>query len=216
MLKNIIFDMDGVLLDSEECIRTACIHMFKNYGVNAKHEDFIPFTGMGETKFIGGVAEKYNLEFNPPKMKAEAYAIYEQLAEQFVVIFPGIKELTIELRKRGYKIAVASSADEVKVLINLKCIGLTRNDFDAVVTGTDVSKNKPDPEIFLAAATKIGADPQETLVVEDAISGCMAAKAAGMRCVGVKSTFAAEKLLDVGALQVLEKTVDLLDILDKI
>lgn len=213
MIKNIIFDMDGVLLDSENGIRTACIRMFAGRGVTARHEDFVPFTGMGENRFIGGVAEQYGVAFDPA-MKAEAYQIYEQLAPELVIVYDGIKELILALRQQGYRLAVASSADETKVLINLRCLQLAREDFDALITGTDVARNKPFPDIFLAAAEKIGARPEQTLVIEDAVSGCQAAVAAGMRCIGVTSTFSAEALRGAGAARIVEKTVDILPLIE--
>ena len=208
-IKYIIFDMDGVLVDSENAIRAACIEMFKRRGHAAEPDDFIPFTGMVENRFIGGVAEKYGLAFEP-SMKAEAYAIYAEIADEYIIVYEGIKDLIPELKKRGYKIAVASAADEIKVNVNLKCIGLTAADFDGVVTGSDVTKHKPDPEAFLKACAKINGVPGECLVVEDAEAGCMAAKAAGMYCAGVPSTFSKQALINAGADIVIQKTVDLL------
>lgn len=212
MIKNIIFDMDGVLVDSENAIRTACIKMFQNLGVTAKQEDFVPFTGMGENRFIGGVAEKYGLAFDPA-MKDKAYAIYDEIGNDYIIVFDGIKPLILKLKSLGYKTAVASAADGVKVRINLKHLGLSPADFDALVTGNDVTKHKPDPTVFLTAAARIGGDPAESLVVEDAVSGCQAAKAAGMSCIGVTSTFDDETLKAAGADFTVSKTPDILEIL---
>ena len=125
-IKNIIFDMDGVLVDSENGIRIACIKMFANRGVSVTPEDFMPFTGMGENKFIGGVAEKYGLSFIS-EMKTEAYGIYEQIADEYVVVYEGIKDFIIRLKECGYKLAVASAADDIKVKINLNCYDSLRN-----------------------------------------------------------------------------------------
>lgn len=215
MIKNVIFDMDGVLIDSEKAIRVSCMEMLKEHGVTARHEDFMPFVGMGEDRFIGGVAELYQVEYNTG-MKDRAYEIYGQHGREHILVYDGIKELVLELKKKGYRIAVASAADRVKVVINLGCIGLTEADFDAVVTGSDVVNKKPDPEIFLAAAQKIGANPAETMVVEDAVSGCQAARAAGMSCTGVTTSFDAETLKQAGAMYTVCQTRELLDILEKI
>lgn len=214
MIKNIIFDMDGVLLDSENGIRAACIEMFKRHGVNAAAEDFMEFTGMGESRFIGGVAEKYGLEFEL-SMKDEAYGIYGEIADEYIVLFDNVKELVQTLKGLGYNLAVASAADEVKVKINLRCMGLSPADFGAIVTGNDVPRLKPDPMIFLEAAKRIGADPSETLVVEDAVSGCKAAKAAGMACIGVTSTFDDATLKNAGADFTVAKTYDMLEVLKR-
>jgi beta-phosphoglucomutase len=90
--------------------------------------------------------------------------------------------------------AVASSADRVKICANLCKIGLPPETWDAVVTGEDVTARKPAPDIFLIAARKLGLGSAECVVVEDAVNGVEAAKAAGMRCVAVAQTFPPEKL----------------------
>lgn len=207
--------MDGVLIDSEEAIRTACIKMLEQRGINPSPEDFIPFTGMGENRFIGGVAEKYGLKFDI-SMKDEAYRIYDEIAEESTVVFDGVRELILSLKQQGYKLAVASAADSVKVKINLRCMKLSPADFDALVTGSDVSKHKPDPEAFLTAAERIGANPAESVVIEDAVAGCKAAKSAGMGCIGVMSTFDAAKLKEAGADFVVDKTVEITKYLPKL
>ena len=209
MIRYIIFDMDGVLVDSERAIRAASVKMFAGRGVDVPQEDFLPFTGMGANRFIGGVAEKYGLPFRP-EMKDEAYDIYGEIAGEYVIVYEGIGDLLAKLRERGCQLAVASAADWVKVSINLRCMGLSSADFDAVVTGNDVTKHKPDPEAFLIACGKLGGHPGETLVVEDAVAGCQAAKAAGMSCVGVMSTFDYNTLKNAGADFVVEKTNDML------
>ena len=94
------------------------------------------------------------------------------------------------------RLAVASSADCVKVTINLGEIGLPADTFDAVVNGLDVVNKKPDPEIFLTAAAKLALDPAECLVVEDAVNGVEAAKAAGMRCLALTTSFTPDDLKD--------------------
>ena len=198
MIRYIIFDMDGVLVDSEAVIRDACIQMFKRRGITVQPDDFISFTGVGEGNCIAGISQKYGHEF-APDMKAEAYRIYGEIAKEQVIVCDGVKDMVGALRACGYKLAVASAADSVKVNINLECLGLSQADFDGVVTGNDVTKHKPDPEAFLKACAKIGGNPPESVVIEDALSGCKAAKAAGMACIGIMSTFSAEELRQAGA-----------------
>ena len=112
--------------------------------------------------------------------------------------------------------AVASSADRIKVTINLDCMGLSPEDFQAVITGSDIVKKKPDPEIFLTAASRIPMDPACCLVVEDAPSGIRAGKAAGALCAGVTSTFDKETLLEAGADFILGRTPELLGVLENL
>ena len=208
----ILFDMDGVLIDSEYCMRLSSILALKEYGIEATHEDFMEFTGMGEERFIGGVVEKYGKPYSA-EMKARAYAIYDQIAEDNVILYEGIHQLVLRLKELGYKVAVGSAADLTKVKINLRCIGLTPKDFDALVTGSDIVRKKPDPEIFLTAASRIGATPDRCIVVEDAVSGVQAAKAAGMLAIGVTGTFDSATLRAAGADYTVEKTQQMLEII---
>src|SRR5688500_13072700 len=90
--------------------------------------------------------------------------------------------------------AVASSADEIKVRANLQKIGLPVKFWDAVVWGEDVKNKKPAPDIFLSAAERLGVNATECVVVEDAMNGVQAAQAAGMRCIAVAHTFPADRL----------------------
>jgi len=194
MITSIIFDMDGVLTDSEPIINAAAIAGLREYGVNAKPDDFLPFLGTGEDRYIGGVAELYGKQYSPG-MKKRVYEIYLQILPGMIKPFPGVLDLTRRLKTAGIGIAVASSADMIKVTANLKGIGLPLDDFDTIISGDDVSGKKPAPDIYLATAEKMRITPANCCVVEDAISGITAAKAAGMRCVAVEQSLPAEKLL---------------------
>ena len=199
-LRGIILDMDGVLVDSEPFICEAAMEMFQQtYGTRVQKEDFVPFVGAGEDRFIGGVAEKYGITLTLPRDKERTYAIYLDLIKGRLHPLPGAGEFVRAGRLRGYKLALATSADRVKMLGNLQEIGIPLDAFDAVVTGDDVERKKPDPQIFLLAARRIGIGTEECLVVEDAPSGIRAARAAGCRCLGILSSFAADALLEAGA-----------------
>jgi beta-phosphoglucomutase len=193
-IRAVIFDMDGVLTDSEPLINAAAIAMFKEKGLNAQPSDFLPFVGMGEDRYIGGVAETHRFPLDLPAAKRRTYEIYLELVPKQLEAFPGAAELVRACRSQGLRIAVASSADEIKIVANLRKIGLPPESWDAIITGEDVVRKKPAPDIFLAAAKKLGLPPEACVVVEDAVNGVQAAKAAGMRCVAVAQTFPAEKL----------------------
>jgi len=172
--------------------------MFREKGFEVKESDFKPFTGMGENRFLGGVAEKYGIPFNLEKDKARAYAIYEQITRGKLQPLKGVREFIERCRKKRLKLAVATSADEVKMRINLRETGLKEELFDTLVNGLEVVNKKPHPEIYLLAAERLGFNPASCLVVEDAISGMKAAKAAGCKCLAITSSFGAEafKLAD--------------------
>ena len=190
----VIFDMDGVLVDSEPFICKAAMMMFAEKGLTVKPEDFLPFVGAGENRYVGGVAEKYGFPINIEQDKKRTYDIYLEIIKGQLKPLPGVREFIAQCREMGIKIAVASSADLRKVRGNLTEIGLPLETFDAVVTGEDVVNKKPAPDIFIVAAKKIGLDPKTCLVVEDAVNGVQAAKAAGARCLGLMTSFNADQL----------------------
>ena len=189
-----IFDMDGVLTDSEPLINAAAIAMFREKGLIVQPDDFHPFVGAGEDRYIGGVAEKYNFPLDVPAAKQRTYEIYYTLIPTQLEAFPGVHPLFQACRQSGLRIAVASSADRAKVAANLQKIELPIEMWDAVVAGENVVHKKPAPDIFLSAAQALGLAPEACVVVEDAVNGIQAAKEAGMRCVAVAQTFPPERL----------------------
>jgi HAD superfamily hydrolase (TIGR01509 family) len=194
MIKGVLFDMDGVLVDSEEYICRASIEMFRGMGINAKPDDFTQFVGMGENRYIGGVAEKYGLKVNINEVKARTYAIYETLVKGKLKALPGALQFIESCRCSGLRLALATSTDKVKMEINLREIGLSQSDFDSVINGLEVERKKPFPDIYLMAAERIGLDPSECLVAEDAVSGVRAAKSAGCKCLALLTSFTAPEL----------------------
>lgn len=199
-LQGIVFDMDGVLCDSEPFICEAAVQMFsERHATQVKHEDFIPFVGTGENRYLGGVAEKYGIALDLEGDKAFTYARYLDLIRGRLQPLPGVSDFIREARRRGLRLAVATSADRVKMEGNLREIGLPASVFDATVNGLEVERKKPAPDIFLEACRRLGCAPTACMVVEDAPSGIRAGKAAGCRCLGLTSSFAAAKLIEAGA-----------------
>jgi HAD superfamily hydrolase (TIGR01509 family) len=197
-MKCVIFDMDGVLVDSEPVIEMAAIMFFKENGVNAVSEDFKPFIGTGEDRYIGGVCEKYGLKYNTA-MKGKVYRIYQEIVGKYLKKYDGTIPLLTKLAENGYRIALASSADKIKIDANLSVAGIDMKLFSAVVSGEDVVNKKPFPDIFLKAAQMLGASPHDCVVVEDATNGIQAAKSAGMKCVGITTSFKEDVLKLAGA-----------------
>jgi len=193
-IEAVLFDMDGVLVDSETYICQAGMAMFAEKGYPVSAEDFLPFTGMGENRYLGGVAEKHRIPFDLEKDKARTYEIYADLVRGKLSPLDGVHDFIHKCLDRGLKMAVASSADPVKVNINLEEIGLGKELFQAVVTGLDIEHKKPAPDIFLKAAGLLGANPKRCLVVEDAISGVAAGKVAGSRVLALTTSFSPSEL----------------------
>ncbi|MBI2441797.1 MAG: HAD-IA family hydrolase [Lentisphaerae bacterium] len=199
-IHGVIFDMDGVLCDSEPFIAEAAGRMFaERYGLKVTPHDFRPFVGTGEDRFIGGVAEKYGVKLNMPADKDRTYAIYMEIIHGRLQPLPGVGDFVAECRRRGLILALATSADRIKLDGNLSEIGLTPELFAACISGSEVRRKKPFPDIFLEAARRARITPAAALVIEDAPNGIQAAKAAGMRALGLTTSFSAAVLKDAGA-----------------
>jgi HAD superfamily hydrolase (TIGR01509 family) len=200
----VIFDMDGVLCDSETASRNAAVGVLKELYRLKKVEadDFAAFTGMGEGRFLGGVAEMYGVtNFNEQQAKARFFELYLNGGYlRDVRAYPGIKSLVMRLKETGLKVGVASAADKIKVSANLLAVGLDDKElFDFVTSSDDIAEKKPAPDVFLAAARGLNVDPSRCVVVEDAVAGVIAAKRAGMRCVAVATSLDADALVEAGA-----------------
>lgn len=202
----VLFDCDGVLVDSEAPLARIAAMALRDFGIPAEPSDFAPFVGMGEDAYIGGVAAQYGAVFTA-ELKQHVYDKYVELCDAYVLPMPGVRELLAALRSAGWRLAMATSADQVKAMANLRILGMEEHGFDAVVTGDDVLLKKPHPDIYLEAARRCGVAPQDAWVIEDAESGVRAGKAAGMRVIGLTSTLSAPRLLAAGA----DAVVDRLD-----
>ncbi|CAM8917988.1 unnamed protein product [Rhodiola kirilowii] len=155
----------------------------------------------GEANFLGGVASVKGVKgFNTEEAKKRFFEIYlDKYAKPNSGIgFPGALELINECKSKGLKVAVASSADRIKVDANLAAASLPLSLFDAIVSADAFENLKPAPDIFLAASKILGVPTDECIVIEDALAGVQAAKAAQMRCIAVTTTLSEESLLPAG------------------
>ena len=193
-LRGVIFDLDGVLAISEPLLAEAAIELFAEKGHAMTAEDFRPFIGMGEDRYLGGAAESRGIALDPARDKARLYEIYLRVIRGRLMPLPGSREFVETCRGHGLAVAVASGADKVKVLANLREIGLPERVFQAIVDGNDVVRKKPAPDIFLEACRRLALQPADCLVIEDAVSGVAAARAAGSRCLALTTSFQASDL----------------------
>ena len=208
----VLFDMDGVLIDSEELMAKSGILALRDWGLDPKPEDFIPFVGCGEDRYIGGVAQKYGLEYTE-EMKDRAYYYYGLHVEREAFVPDDVHQVLHTIKEKGCRIAVCTSADYSKVVHNLRAIGVTEDFFDAFVTGDKISHLKPHPEIYLTGASLVGITPEHCLVVEDAPSGIKAAHAGNMKAVGIATSFDEEYLAkEAGPDYIIHRLSELLEI----
>ncbi len=212
-MKYIIFDMDGVLVNSEPVIMQAAADALKSGGIKGGREDFIPYIGSGEENFIIGPCTNQG----KPELIDE---LMERMFKNFednigdMQVFPSAKPLIDELKKRGYILALVSSAAKRKLIASLKAAGIQPESFEVILSGSDVTEKKPSPVPYLLAAERLCANPKECMVIEDAISGVKSAKAAGMRCFGVTTSFSGSELKSAGADFVEDDIIKALDCLD--
>ena len=198
--RGVVFDMDGVLCDSEPFICEAATRMFaERHRLQVRPEDFLPFVGTGEDRYIGGVAERYGIPWDLQEDKKRTYEIYLEIIRGRLKPLAGAGEFIARCRRSGMRLAVATSADAVKMQGNLTEIGLPPKTFDVCVSGLEVLHKKPDPEIFLLAIRRLELTPEECVVVEDALNGIRAGKAAGAKCLGLTTSFSAAELQAAGA-----------------
>ncbi len=135
-----------------------------------------------------------------PEMKRRTYDWYLKLLPSMGKAYPGGKELIELLHEKGIPCAVASAADRIKVEANLtQVLRVPLDLFAVILVGEDVKRLKPYPDIFLEAARRMNVEASTCCVIEDAINGVQAAKAAGMRCIAVTTSFPAEALIQAGA-----------------
>ena len=187
MIKACIFDLDGVIVDTAHYHFLAWKRLANELGVKFTEEDNERLKGVSRIRSMEIIMELGGISLSPhdkEKLANKKNAWFVDYVERMVPeeIFPGVKVLLTKLRAQGIKVGLASSSKNAKTVIQLLRI---QNEFDAVVDGTMIVHSKPDPEIFLLAAKKLGVEPKDCLVFEDAEAGVEAAVAAGMHCVGI-------------------------------
>jgi len=196
MIKAVIFDVDGVIVDTEDAVAQATVDMFDElYGAKVKKEDFLPFIGTGAKKYIMGVAEKYEVSVDMEKALKKREENFGKIATKGEIKpFPGVIELIKEAKRLGLKTAIATSSHRTILEITLKGAGIDIKDFDEITTAEECKNVKPDPEIFLLTAKKLKVLPEESIVIEDSPAGIKAGKKGGFIVVAVASTFPKSKL----------------------
>jgi HAD superfamily hydrolase (TIGR01509 family) len=189
----VIFDMDGVIVDSEPYSMQALIDVLRHYGIEPTPEELRRSYGRRVRDDIVDYFARYGVTADVDIAIAHKHARYFHLAAGHLHPFPGVMALLTRIRQQGSRLALASSGDRVKVAFGMQALEMN-GIFDTVVTGDDVSHSKPDPEIYLIAAQRLGLPPADCIAIEDAPAGVEAARRAGMRCIAVANSVAREQL----------------------
>jgi len=198
MKKGIIFDVDGVLVDSMPYHASAWVHAFATVGIEVKESEIYEIEGSNHVGVIDLIFKKAGKVPEPELygdllLEKRSHFMEHNVSQPF----DHMQECLVDLKSK-YKLAVASGAD--KTIVTSIMGKFYPNIFDAIVSGQDVKKGKPDPEPYLKAAGMLGLDARDCIVIENAPLGVLSAKNAGMYCVAVPTYLPSEKLKDADLL----------------
>lgn len=190
-----IFDNDGVLVDSEHISLQAYRQAIHEQGVDLREEDDMRYCGLTDADIIRDMCTAYGADLDLALFSERKRVLYFELADAAgqMRVFPGVRELLESLRAADVPYALASSGSREKIAFNLNHAGIA-DMIPLIVSGEDFHRGKPDPEIFLCAAEKLGLPAARCAIVEDSINGLKAARAAEGFAVGVTNTFPREIL----------------------
>ena len=188
MRRAVLWDLDGTLVDSADYHWRSWRDTLASEGLSISYQQFLESFGQKNDrilrKWFGPDISSERIQTLGDTKEAE----YRRLAEtEGLVVLPGAVDWVARLRRDGWKQAIASSAPRQNVEAMLRAAALDGG-FDAIVAAEDVSKGKPDPDVFLTAASRLGVEPPRCVVVEDAAAGIEAARRAGMKSIGVSAT----------------------------
>lgn len=209
--RGLIFDCDGVLVDSEKFSCGAWLPVLRRRGIAVELADIEAFIGQSDQAVLAHYRAK-GAEF-PPEILAEREQEYFDLARSCLQSFPGLREVLEQLRERRCPVAVASSGGLAKIRFSLGEVGLLEF-FPIRCSAVEVQRGKPAPDLFLLAASRLELAPEACAVIEDAVPGLQAARAAGMKAIGFPSSHPEAVLREAGAQVVLGSYAELLQLLD--
>lgn len=195
MIRAVIFDLDGTLVDAFDAHLMAFNKAAKQFSLPEMPRGFLKkYNGQTGTEIIRQLLKKPYVDKtirDVERVKREIFSSKESLS---ITPLPGAVELVCAFHKLNIPIAVASSARKVEIEIALEKMGI-RSKVKEIISGDDIKNSKPHPEIFLKAADKLKVPPKDCLVFEDSVWGVMAAKAAGMKCIAVATGTTAKSSL---------------------
>jgi len=187
-LQAVIFDMDGVLVDSEPLQLRSINKILSDYGATLTEEAFTHFVGTTQLETFTTLKERFALPGTIDDLIAKKRTAYAKLVEDELCAMPGLYSLIANLKTADLKSGVASSSPMQDIQTVLRKIDL-ENSFDAVFSSVGLPHGKPHPDVFLLTAQTLRVAPQNCIVIEDSGVGVQAAKRAGMRCIAMPNIF---------------------------
>jgi len=184
-LNTVIFDMDGLLIDSEPLWTEAASEVFESYGKKLSPEDFLTTTGLRTSEFVSWWLRDY--KFDNTELEKAAEQIVQRVIKKIRLkgkAMPGLEYIFDFFSKRGYKIGLATSSPMIvaKTVVNMLGMG---NYLQATTSAEKMDYGKPHPQVYLDCAKALESSPLQCICFEDSVNGMIAAKAARMRCVVV-------------------------------
>lgn len=184
MHKVIIFDMDGVIVDSEYAFQASEVETLRRAGIDVDVSHQYPYMGTTSIYMWQDLKQRYDLPLSVNEYIAQGEAIKAAITEKDgIKPIKGAQDFIRFLVKKDWRLGLASSSTRTEIKANLQALGLT-DCFEITVSGEEVAHSKPAPDIFLKAAELLKTSPSDCLVFEDTKNGSRAAKAAGMTCIG--------------------------------
>lgn len=188
MIKNILFDMDGVLINTEPLHYRIWKQVMNENGIDLDYEHYKDCIGSTRAFLYDLIKKGYGVDFHGNDTVGKRFHEIKDdiIKAEGVPRIDGVIAVIHYLHDKGYHMAVASSSAQNYIEAHMKELGLT-DCFEVLFSAEKVKNPKPAPDVFLAAAEKLNANPKECLVIEDSYNGSRAAKAAGMLCYGFKN-----------------------------
>ncbi len=214
-MKAVIFDMDGVIVDSEHLHVLAEKEVLARHKINITEDDLYPLKGKTSSDIFFSILSKHNVKHvTPEQLAEEKTALYIKSAPQEIQLFEGFMDLLTHLHQK-YKIALTTSSNKQLQKLVFDKFNLYHL-FEVVVTGDLVKNGKPHPEPYLLTIQKLGINPAEAIVIEDSDTGVTSAKNAGIKTIAVTHTFPKERLQHADfVVESLHKVKEVIEIIDK-
>ena len=180
-MKAVIFDMDGVIIDSEP------MQTMREFGVNISKDELNKYVGTTNEYMLNDLINKYKIQKSIKEiLEYKMELTIRRIKETKINAISGIPELLISLKHNNIKTAIGSSSPKELIITVIEKFQLGKY-FDCIVSGDEVKEGKPKPDIYLEVSKRIGVNPEECIVIEDSRNGVLAAKNAGMKCFGFRN-----------------------------